>query len=436
MESRLRPGLHGSPGLDRRRWARLALAALGFSLCACHRRDRSGSPAPSSTQARAPASGSVPGFPVPLPLAQMRWETYENVGSLGIPAGCNLEMPVRRARLPKGTARYFAPPGGTLELLLGIDEDGDGSVDRDGVIGGAGIVGRPLPWTKLDAPPIVAEGATGFLAFDAEDTGLGARRGVLWRDPGLTEALIDGDRLDIVDASCDGTTCVVLTTLASASAGPGATLLVGDPHTPASSWTRTDLPGGDLGLSPFSVVRVENGVAWVALAASNAVEVFRVEKGRAESQGRLDAPFGAYDVVVGDAASKGMPIGVAPGESIEERCKKDGFPIRLLRTKGNPVEIDGQVPPTSVLTRPLSTGFFVAWLSPISCKHEARELVRAFLVNADGTPASSAMAVSDAQGFALATHGDSVSLWLTVGQDLIWVNATCRVGTSKGDRKK
>lgn len=402
-----------------------AAAALGLLAVACHHGDRSPSPSP-ATSGTAPfsasASGNVPGFPLPRALAPLRWESYEGVGNLGIPAGCTLDMPVRRATLPSGAVRFIAPPGGTSELLLAVDEDGDGTVDRDGVISAAGTVGHPLPWTKLDAPPIVAQGANGFLAVGAEDTGSGVRRGVMWRDPGRIESLVDGDRLEVIDASCEGTTCVVLTTLASASAGPGATVLVGDLRAPASSWTRTDVPGGDKAFAPFSVVRVRDGVAWVALAAPSALEVWRIEKGRAESLGRLDTPFGAYDVVIGDS-----PIAVAPGESIDDRCKRDGFPVRLIRASKSPVEIDGQVPPTSVLTRPLSAGFLVAWLSPISCKHEGRDLVRAFLLRPDGTPASSTMAVSDAQGFAFATHGDAIDLWLAVGRDLVWVKATCRV---------
>jgi hypothetical protein len=411
------------------RVVRCALMSLAISPGACRHRDRSTEPAAGSASTAAPsaAEGNVPGFPVPLPLAPLHFVPYRGVENLGIPAGCTLDMPVRRAALPKGAVRYFAPAGGALELLLGVDEDGDGSVDRDGVIGASGVVGRPFPWNKLDAPPVAADGADGFLAFAAEDTGSGVRRGVLFRDRGRTEALpLEGDRLDVVDASCDGTTCVLLTTLASASAGPGASVLIGDPRRASSSWARTDLPGGDPGFFPFSVARVRSGAAWVALASSNAVEVWHIEKNSAESLGRLSTPFGAYDVVVSDLAEGGGPIAVAPGESIDERCKKDGFPIRLVRTKGTPVEIDGQVPPTSVLTRPLSSGFVVAWLSPISCTHDARQLVRAFLVGSDGTPASSTMAVSDAQGFALATHGDSVTLWLTVGPDLVWVNATCR----------
>jgi hypothetical protein len=373
----------------------------------------------------------VPGFPMPPLLAALLWEPYGDVGSLGVPAGCKLETAVRRATLPAGTVRFVAPAGGSSELLLAVDRDGDGAVDQDGVIDAAGRVAHPLPWTTLDSPPIVSKGATGFLAFDTEDTGRGVRRSVMWRDPGRIEPLIEGERLDVVDASCDASTCAVLTTFASASAGPGATVLVGDPHAPASSWRRTDIPGAGTAWAPFSVVRVHEGVAWVALTAPGALSVFRVEQGRAASLGRIDAPFGAYDVVLGDS-----PIAVAPGESIDDPCKKDGFPVRLLRPSQDPLEIDGQVPPTSVLTRPLSTGFLVAWLSPVSCRHDGRNLVRAFLVAPDGTPASSTMAVSDAQGVALATHGDSIDLWLAVGHDLVWVKATCRIESAANRPKK
>jgi hypothetical protein len=384
--------------------------------CASCRRSDAPKPKPSADPG-APLVSS----PVTTPgLAPTRWRRFDDPGAIGLPFGCTLARPVQKTPMPRGAVRFVTPPNARSELVVAVDENGDGTVDRAGVLDAQGRAGAPYPWTSLDAPPVVARSATAWIAADSEDVGAGRKRAMLWIEPGRLEPLVEGERLEVTDAVCAGTACAVLTSIASASAGPGATLLVGDPSWPLARWTRTDLPGEERGFLPLSIVAFKDGVATVAMTAPGTVSVLRVENGRATPVGRIDAPFGAYDVALGN-----VPVAILPGESIEEPCRKDGFLVNLARPDGKVFHVDGDVPPENVVARPLGEGFVVAWLAPVSCRHRARDMVRAFLVSPDGVPASSTMSVADAHGFALGTNGNAVDLWLAVGDDLVWIQATC-----------
>lgn len=406
---------------------RALLALVCLALVSCHRRG------PTPDQAGGPPAGAsstaLVGVAAPVSLRKLgplRWGPVRDLGAIGVPNGCTIVPPVQRAPLPKGGVRFVAPPGGASELLVAVDENGDGTVDADGVLDASGQPTVSLPWKKLDAPPIVAKSAAGWLSFDTEDLGGGKRRATVWREPGRLEPLVEGDRLEVVDAGCDGATCAVLTTRPSTSAGPGATVFIGKATLPVSSWTRVDLPAEEHAWAPFSVIRVQDGVVWVSLEAEGYVSAWRIDKGRAESVGRIDAPFGVYDVVLEAPLGVGSgPVVVAPGESIEHDCTKDGFAVHLLGMDGKKLEVDGNVPPSSVVTRPLQSGFVVGWLAPVSCKQPKHQAVRAFLVSSSGEPASSTMAVGDASGFALATAGNAVDLWLATTDDLVWLKARC-----------
>ena len=210
---------------------RTLTTALAVLLGGCHRAPLpSPDPAPSASTTPVAAAAEVATV---APLAPLGWAPLADPGSIGMPAGCQLRLPVRRAAPPRGHARFLVPAG-SAALVLAVDEDGDGAVDRNGVLDEQGKPGRSVPWTTLDAPPLLGRSSSGWIAVDVEDTGKGIRRSVLWREGAPLEPLVEGERLDVTDAACSGATCAVLSTLASASAGPGATLLVGDPAMPPS----------------------------------------------------------------------------------------------------------------------------------------------------------------------------------------------------------
>lgn len=397
------------------------LAAVFFAvtaLPAC-REKKAPAPAPSSSGA---AGDVVPGFPVPPVLAALDWKPLADQGEIGLPAGCIMKTKGKRAPLPKHRTRFFSPPGSASELILGTDEDGDGLVDRDVVLTAEGNPSRGLPWKRLDAPPLLARTAAGYLSLDVESIGGALERAVVWREPGRLEPLAEGEKLEAVDLACEAGTCAVLLTRAARTAGPGATVFIGDSAAPASSWTRTDVAGEDKGFAPFSIVAVRTKGAVVSLAAGSLLAVWRVDAGKAESLGTITAPYGTYDVALG-----AEPFAVSPSRSIETPCTVDGFSVRSITASGKTRDVDGQVPPSQVITRRVQGGFMVAWLAPVSCRHDGQSVVRAFLLDESGAPASSTMAVADADGFAVSTEGENADLWLSRRGELVWVRATCHV---------
>jgi hypothetical protein len=355
------------------------------------------------------------------PLEIPKWNSVEDSTFIGLPQGCALGKLVRKTALSSGTVRFVAPPGGS-ELFMAVDTDGNDVVERAGILDAEGRAGAAFPWNALGAPPGLGRQASGFFAVRAEELHNGRRRALLWRPPDRAQVLVEGDHLDVADTSCTGSKCAVLTTLASASAAAGATLLVGDPAQPTSTWRHTDFSGGDSSLAPFSIVSVGGDAVMVALTEKGAIEVFRAEKDQPTHVGTIPTPLGAYDVLAAD-----VPIAVAPGESIDAECNKDGFTVKLLGTDGRSFDVDGQVPPETVVARRLDGGFIVGWLSPTRCRVRSKQMVRAFLFRTDGSPATSTMAVTEAEGFAMSTHGSELDLWLARRNELIWAKATCLV---------
>src|SRR5436190_293573 len=180
-------------------------------------------------------SASAPVF-APL-LETPSWKSLGDPSFIGLPQGCVLGTALRKTAMPAGTMRFFAPPNGS-ELAVAIDTDGNESVERAGILDADGRTGAAVPWTALGSPPVLARTTTRFATVVAEDARDGRRKAVLTTASGHTRTLVEGDHLDVADAACDGSTCAVLTSFASTNAGPGATLLVGDPANERSVWKR------------------------------------------------------------------------------------------------------------------------------------------------------------------------------------------------------
>ncbi len=406
------------------RTARVIIAVTALATCAlttsCHRKETAGTGTAPNASARVNPSNVVTRAPTTPLLDALEWTPLKDTTAIGLPVGCTMSG-AKHARLPAGAIRFFAPGESASGVVLGV-----GSLDDEGV-GGAAILGadgRPrarFPWTELGAPPVAARASTGWVAADTTDLRNGQRRAELWVEPDRVVELAEGEALEVADAACQGGQCAVLTTPALATTGPGATLFVGEPATGAFS--RVDLPGGPESFSALSIARVDEHDVVVALSGNGVIALFRVEGKNVTPLDRLDAPFGVYDVVLGD-----VPIAVEPGESTDKDCTKDTFSLRLAHAHGPASIIDGQVPPEAVVTRALPHGFIVAWLAPVSCKQHSRQVVHAFLMGPDGTPRTSTMAVTDAQGFALSTHDNAIDLWLSTDGSLVWVTARCQIG--------
>jgi hypothetical protein len=303
---------------------------------------------------------------------------------------------------------------------MAIDADANDAVERAGVLDGDGRPSATFPWTTLSAPPAMVRLPAGFAAVRAVDGEGGLRTVEFWLPPGRLQRLVEGDHLEVVDAACAASRCAVLSTFAARSAGPGATVMVGDAT--GASWKRIDLPGGDDEWTAFSILHVDDASITVALSAHEKIGVWRIANERTELVTTIDTPLGAYDVVLGQG-----PIVIAPGENVDAECTKDGFTVKLLGPSGKAFEVDGHVPPETVVVRRLDGGFIVGWLSPTRCRVRSRQTARAFLLGHDGIPKSSTMAVTEADGLAISTRGSELDLWLARQGELVWAKGTCRM---------
>lgn len=384
--------------------ALLASASPGCQRCASKAAPTDAGHTPASFDVGMPAKVPYPSL-APLPSPQ----------GYGLPAGCRFEGDVKRATLPNPGARFVAPRSALESLALSHD-------DRAGFVEFATATVGEAPWGQLDAPPLMDRSSRGWVLAWVDSTAAGLRRALLWRGGGRAESLAEGDELELADLACEGDTCVVLSSLVRGAAAPGGSWHVGKAEAGASTWKRIDLElGGDEAWRPLAIAGVRpDGTGLGALASDRHVALFAVGPDRAEKQHVFDSPHGAYDATLAVD-----PIIVVPGERTDRPCGSEEFPIFVLSADGRRHELRTPAPPESVIVRPLSKGAIVAWVAPVSCQHLDRRVVYATLLGPSGVPVSSPMAVADATGFALATRGDDLSLWLISGQSLSWVRARC-----------
>jgi hypothetical protein len=242
------------------------------------------------------------------------------------------------------------------------------------------------------------------------------------------EKLAEGDLLRVIDAVSDGASCAILTGLARKTAAPGATLFLGRGGDPVSKWKRIDIEADPKApWKPHSILSLDGqtSVAWVALGLKKKIAFYEVDGRRAELRGTVDTPHGSYDVVM---ASK--PLVIAPGAPTDQPCARDEFPISVIPMGGDPVRLVTQAAPESVITRPLAGGAIMLWVAPVSCRMTSRILVHGALLANDGKSAGSPMSIADATGFALATRGDALSMWLETQHRMSWLRARCTVETN------
>lgn len=390
-------------------WALAALVLPGCQRCSSRTaaRDAGEAPLAVGTPARAAA-------PAMRPL--------DTPQGFGLPGGCSFEGKVEKAKLPQGRTRFVAPRT-TLDALALAH--GESSVTSAGFVDLATRSVSDAPWAELEVPPLMDRARAGWLAAWLDSTAHGTRRALLWRGGASAEVLAEGDQLELSDVACAGDDCALLSSLVRSAAAPGASWLAGKAGAPASSWKRTDLDlGGDEPWLPLAIAGLaEGGAGWAALSSGKHVALFAVSAERAEKKQVLDAPHGAYDATLGPE-----PLVIVPGDRIDRPCGAEEFPLVVLGPGGQRHELRTPAPPESVIARPLAHGALLAWVAPVSCQLQDRRVVYLTRLEPSGAPAASPMAVADATGFALATRGDELSLWLISGQELSWVRARCPKG--------
>ncbi len=182
-----------------------------------------------------------------------------------------------------------------------------------------------------------------------------------------------------------------------------------------------DIEAGDA-FAPLGIVDAEpaSGRARVALSDGSDVEIWKVAEGKAERVAQVPTPNGVYDVT-----PAGQPLVVAPGAPETSACVDGGFPVEIKGLNGKTEKLASNAPPDGVIARALDGGAIIAWIGPASCRFATQRLVHAVVVDENGKPQSSPMAVTEARGFALAAKGRKISLWLAKDDQLVWLTASC-----------
>lgn len=393
-----------------------ALVASGCSRCSSK---GTGDDAGAATRERhdlsLPPTPGAPAFTA-LPAA----------GEFGLPRGCALAGPVRRASLAAPRVRFLASRRELSSLALATSGQDSGTLtEAAGAVDFAGGGVEALPWGELESPPLLDRAAGRWVSAWTLSGAPGHTRVLLWRGGAHAETLAEGDQLTVADLSCSGDECAVLTSLVREAASPGATLLVG--RLEGASFSRVDIePGGEAWL-PFAIAEPDDeSKRFVALVGPKQTALYRVADGRAEKQVVVETPYGSFDAV-----ATPTPTIVAPGLAPDVPCPGRDFPIVVSGADGKRREVGTPAAPESLLARPLAKGALVAWVAPVSCVARGRRVVYAMLLDADGAPASTPMAIADASGFALATRGQRASLWLRQGGDVSWLDLTCAPETDR-----
>jgi hypothetical protein len=348
----------------------------------------------------------------------MAWTALDSSRGFGMPQGCRLELPIRSAPLAPGRVRFMAAKSTLDELALAIGSEANDTVARRGIVGLETGKVRDLPWEELERPPLVDRSSSGWVAAFTRGAESGVRSALFWHESSGVREIAQGDGLELADVACNRDQCAALTTLARPTRAPGATLLYGDGR---GSLSRIDLEADPAKpWRPLAITRLEGERKSVALALPDSVALWDIQGDRATKRHELSTPHGVYDVLHGDP-----PLFVGPGADASQPCKEDAFPLLALRPEQKEQRFAGQAAPESLIARPLTSGSILVWVAPVSCRMASRTVVHAMLLRADGAPASSPMSVTDALGFAVATRGEQVSLWLYTEQGLTWLRARC-----------
>jgi hypothetical protein len=395
---------------------------LADALSGCRSCDRAGAVDEGSADVRRPAQALALAALIEAPL----WHEEPSSRGFGLPQGCRLELPVWHGETPQPALRFVTDPSTLGELALARPH-GDGGAAASGIVEIGRSHVQPLPWAELAAPPIMARAGRGWVAAAAV-TAQGSRSALLWRSFSTNAELVSGDELDVIDLRCDGERCALLTTLARAAIAPGATLLIGHAGEPPERWRRVDIaekPGAPF--RPFSILSFDGtgGRALLAMQARRTVSFWQVDGERAERRGALETPHGVFDVVKPGSKANASPVVIAPGSRLGGPCQKDEFPLVISGPGTAEHREVTQVAPDGLVARPLSQGAIVFWIAPVSCRITQRIVVHAMVIDSDGTPVSPPMSVGDATGFAAATRGDEVALWLRTQRGIAYLRGRC-----------
>lgn len=355
-----------------------------------------------------------------------------------LPPGCSMREPLVRAKV-RASSRFVAAPSALGTLVIG---DVDATETPPRLVGVAAMLLDPagtstkpvaIPWVEAAAMPRLGRTNTGeWLAAYAEPAA-GKLSEVFVVQNGLATSLGEGDKFEAIDLSCNGETCLLLTTRLGQVSGAGADVWMGKGHAPVTSWGRQEIVpvAGDSDARPSCIARMDatwtdakGGVSRgpvVALFEGSDLVFWSVGSGdKPQEIGNVAAPYGIID-----ATMLGRPVAFVYGAAVDdEGCGQEGGRMRFSRLGAPDVEVRAPAPATSGVLRPLGRGGLATYLAPMGCG-AMRKVVYAVVLADDGAPTSQPIPVSDAASFAVTTDGEKVDIWVQRDEEVVWIRARC-----------
>lgn len=399
---------------------------LALSLCAtaasgCSSCKRSNDPPDASLPATLELAAGVPVRPWVM--------TESRSGSVAVPSPCKLQSRPRFRQF-NGEPVVFAAADGETRTLAVASVPSSGSLPPSrGIVDtapeDAGVV-RDFPWLDVHAPPVLAASRGRWMALLPQAEAFSPTvRLWLWRESAPIAVLAEGDGLTAIDARCEGDLCGVLTTRAGAVATGGATLWTGAWSDPADRWTRNDLAGGIVpaDAKAVSIARFSGPRDLiVAFDSGGSVLFTRLGPSGLESGGKVAKDDALLDVAVTSTTSIALSM---RGRADAEGCAPN--PAIVVRAPDRePIVIPLTALPLAGYARSVGAGVVVAWIQPVDCKTD-RRVVNAVVFDSRGVPMGSMVSVADADGFAMASAGEDVRLWLRDRAGVTQLDARCPI---------
>lgn len=355
-----------------------------------------------------------------------------------LPPGCSTREPLVHAKV-RSSSKFVAAPS-ALGTLVIADADmtetpprlvGVAALDLDP----AGTSTKPvaIPWVEAGSMPRLARTNTGaWLAAYAEPSS-GKFSEVFVFQNNVATSIGEGDQFEAIDASCNATTCLLLTTRLGNVSAAGADVWMGKPSDPVTSWQRREIVphAGDSDARPSGIARMDaswtdtNGNtvrgAVVGLFEGSDLVFWGVNStDKPYEIGKVSAAHGIVDSTVLD-----RPVAFVYGAPInDDGCAQQGGIMRFSRSGAPDIDVRAPAPATNGALRPLVRGGLAMYIAPLGCG-APRKVVYAVVLSNDGTPTSAPMPVSDASSFAVATEGEKVDMWIQRDEEVVWIRATC-----------
>jgi hypothetical protein len=268
----------------------------------------------------------------------------------------------------------------------------------------------PMPWSPRPSP-VVARAEDGWLVLADRQTDRGEELG-LWH-AGNWERLGDANALRPASLRCRGRWCAMLTPALNATGVPtgraGATVWLGRAAEPVLSWQRHSIALAEA--RPFAIagIALDEGEPVATAALVDDLRVRFVAVGAAEPQVIAEPalPHGALAVT---EAGSVVAVGYA-GPAGNDRCDPVAGGVLVAVGTQPPVQLRSALRADRGAAHAIEGGVLVTWLAPARCDGP-RRVLHAVVVDDKGRPAAPVTVVGEAEGYAVATDGRDVDIWI------------------------